>query len=306
MNTNELVDYYSGLLIKQYSGLPKATATIRAFVSGVVMPQVTTQTITFAPTPTSGTFTLEYDEEVTSALAWNAGAGTIQIALRLLTGLDAVTVSGSIAAGLLVTFVDVPAPALVLIAVSSLLATATPVEITVTETDATLPIAAQNAFNLVGDDLAAGDQLDVLGKYVGVSRTGVILSGQTVTLSDADFTQLIRMAIVVNNAGSSLETIQNYLQQFFAGQINVADYTTMRLSYVISTSVGSTNLIQMMITQQLLPKPMGVGLSVAVVPVIADLFAFRTYQTAATWGKPFNRYGAWNSTWRWLSYADII
>lgn len=53
------------------------------------------QTFAISGTPTGGTYTLTYNGNTTAALAYNADAATVQAALRLLTGLSAVTVSST-------------------------------------------------------------------------------------------------------------------------------------------------------------------------------------------------------------------
>jgi hypothetical protein len=122
-----------------------------------------------------------------------------------------------------------------------------------------LPTLVQNAFNM--DGTSVGVQLDVLGKYVGVTRNGTSPTGIPITLSDADFFKLIKLATITNSEGSDLNTIQNLLQIFFAGEIFVFDHKTMRLSYFVNTSLGSLNLLELFISEGLLPKPMGVQLS---------------------------------------------
>jgi hypothetical protein len=122
-----------------------------------------------------------------------------------------------------------------------------------------LPLAVQDAFNM--DGTAQGVQLDVLGKYAGVTRNGFGLHGQPISLNDADFFTFIKMAGITNNAQSDLATIQNLLQDFFPGQIFTFDHKDMRMSYLIDSSVGSLELLELFITENLLPKPMGVQLA---------------------------------------------
>jgi hypothetical protein len=122
-----------------------------------------------------------------------------------------------------------------------------------------LPLAVQNAFNM--DGTAVGVQLDTLGKYAGVTRNGYSVSGQPISLSDADFFTFIKLAVLTNSEGSDLNTIQNLLHTFFPGELFVFDHKEMRMSYLISSTVGSQNLIQLFITEGLLPKPMGVELA---------------------------------------------
>lgn len=130
--------------------------------------------------------------------------------------------------------------------------------------DVTLPLAVQNGFNLVaGTDTAEGKQLDVIGKYVGVSRSGFGFTTQ-LTLSDSDFLTMIRLAIVKNSSGSSLYDIQGLLALLFPGKISVTDYQNMLMSYAVSSDVASAGLLQLVVTEGLLPRPMGVALFVVI------------------------------------------
>lgn len=307
--TREIVESYQNLLIMQYLNKPKASGFIEAIVAPSVIPQTSTQEITFSTPPTSGTFSLSYDEETTALINWNDTATIIQGYLQALTGLESVTVTGSIATSLVVTFTDVPPPALSLEVVTNLLFASSSVTITITETDQTIPLAVTNGFNfgaIAGDGYASGNQLDVIGQYVGVSRTGLGFSGTaTITLDDTDYISLIKMGIIKNSSGSSLSQIMGLLFQFFPHQIFLYDHADMTMTYVISTSVGSQDLIQLFVTEGLLPTPMAVGVT-TLYPPTADLFSFRTYAHASVTGKPFNTYSDYNLTWSWLSYQALI
>lgn len=172
-----------------------------------------------------------------------------------------------------------------------------------------LPAAVMNAYNLFGANTAVGVQLDVLGKYAGVKRSGFGFSGP-ITLDDTDFLTLIQLAILKNSAGSSLATIQSLLNQFFPGEILVFDYANMHMSYLVSSTLGSQNFIQLAISEGLLPKPMAVALAATIfVPIITTFFGFQTY---ALWpipvanNTPFNSYTSYVLTRPWLTYADAV
>ncbi len=154
-----------------------------------------------------------------------------------------------------------------------------------------LPAQVQNAF-CIGDLTlngitypgAVGKQLDTLGKYVGVTRSGYDLTGNPISLNDSDYTQLIKIAIVNNRAGSSLANIQNLLHQYFANEIFVYDTADMQMSYLITSSVGSVSLIELFITEGLLPKPMGVELSSIIFVSEVSLFGYLIYDNVpAAW-----------------------
>lgn len=167
-----------------------------------------------------------------------------------------------------------------------------------------LPIGVQNAFKI---GTAVGVQLDVIGKYVGVIRSGSSLNGSAIELDDNDFTGLIKLAIIRNNSGSSLATIQELLQSNFPSQILVFDYANMRMSYYLNSSIGSQDLAQLFVTEGLLPKPMGVQLaSVIYSPHIFKFFGFRTYDIPAANVSPVNNYDTYNTDYPWLTYSDAL
>lgn len=305
----EIFTYYPNLLILQYIGKLKAYAQVQATVAPVLEGDSNTQFLLFAGTPASGSFTLLYNGIATSSIAWNASTSTIQSDLNaILTAPLTVTVTGSIALGLTFTFTGYTSSVLNLSANTTLLLDvhSNAVLSAVSWIGDQLPLEIQNAFNLIGDDIAVGAQLDTLGKYVGVTRNGFGLFGP-VTLDDTDFLKLIQMAIIKNNAGSSLASIESFLNQFFPDQIFVFDYQNMQIGYLIDTSVGSIGLIELFATEGLLPRPMGVAMSIIAAPIIDEFFAFRTYQGPA-WVNttPFNSYTSYNTSWLWLTYQDAL
>lgn len=277
----ELVEYYQNLLITQYNAKPKASGTIGASISPILMCETTVEVINFSDVATSGTFVLSYNDVATAAINWNDSANTIQSKLQAITGLESVTVTGSIASQVLtITFTDVIPPAYLLVVESNaLMAGASLITISVSETDETLPLSVQNGFNLIeGTPIAQGAQLDIIGKYVGVSRSG---NGFTsyITLDDEDYLSLIRMKIILNAAASDLATIQNFVHQFFAGEMLVFDNTHMQMTYYLSSTVGSNDLIQLFVTEGLLPAPMAVALLIFYAPVdVTKFFTLVTYQ----------------------------
>lgn len=166
-----------------------------------------------------------------------------------------------------------------------------------------MPLAAMNAFNL---STAVGKQLDILGKYIGVSRSATLSTGP-VTLSDSDYLTLLQFQITENASNGSLATIQSLIAKYFPGQVLVSDNSSMQLNYLISSSIGSQVLAQVLVKQNMLPRPMGVSLGgVVYAPTINSFFGFRTANLAGQNNKPFNSYSSIQTTWPWLSYANII
>lgn len=303
MNTLQLLAYYAKLLILQYVGLAKAYATITDTVAPLIMVQQSEQQIIFAPTPTSGTYTLSYNGNATASINWNDNAATVQTKLQALTGLSNALVTGTTLTGFVVNFVNVPGVSpLLVVASNALLASSATVVITISETDQTLPLALQNAFSL---STAQGVQLDTLAKYVGVTRSINTPTGP-ITLDDTDFLTLIQFAIVQNFSGSSLATIEANMNMFFPNQFIITDYKTMNMSYVLSSTLGSANLFTFLIQEKLLPVPMAVGANVFIPPLATDYFGCSTYENINAVAKPFNTYDAFNTNWLFLSYSDAI
>lgn len=166
-----------------------------------------------------------------------------------------------------------------------------------------LPLQVQAAFSV---DSAIGVQLDILGKYVGASRTNLTFSGQ-VTLGDGDFRTLVRLKIVQNNSGSSLKDIQTLLSTFLPGAFLVFDYKDMTMGYVFSSIFGTRQLAEIFVRQGLLPKPMGVQLKPLIYgPNIDRFFGFRTYDEPGFNNTGFNTYSDYEMNRPWLTYADAV
>lgn len=165
-----------------------------------------------------------------------------------------------------------------------------------------LPIDVQNAFEL---ETAEGVQLDVIGKYAGVTRYVNDFNGP-VQLDDSDFRLLIKIAIVENSQGSSLFDIQSLLNIFFPGQILVFDHLGMRMSYFYDFTL-STQLAEVLVREKRLPKPMAVQLgSLIYFDPTEDFYGFRTYEMPGFMNEPFNTYDVFNLNWPWLSYSNAV
>lgn len=277
MTTAEIILYYANLLILQYRGQPKAFATVEAVVAGPVMDQLpsqvqdgfnlnpTVQTLTFSAAAASGSFSVSAGAiGSTPNIFWNDDLPAVQLDFDLLYGPGEVSVSGSVGSSLTLMY-SIPAPTIVSIASNTLLD------------------GSGSAITIsVATNQAVGVQLDVLGKYVGVTRSGFGPHGP-VTLSDSDFLLLIQMAIISNTNPSDLATIVGFLNRFFPGEIQVideSDTSPMEMTYLISTSIGDQGLIDLFVAEGLLPKPMGVGISVIEYPTIDMFFGYCDYRTA--------------------------
>jgi len=146
---------------------------------------------------------------------------------------------------------------------------------------------------------ATGAQLDIIGKYVGVSRkigpvgtvntygleryagggnpngwgrygtsvnSGIIwmryeyAQSNASDLKDDAYRTVILLQIILNSSNNTLSQIQHYLDTFFPGLITVTDNLDMTLTYYVSSAVPlATSTLQLF-----LPKPMGVGINLVI------------------------------------------
>ncbi len=150
------------------------------------------------------------------------------------------------------------------------------------------------AFDL---ETAVGNQLDILGKYIGVPRNigppdaveyfgyalaggggntngytlaagGVNLTGiyyranggqrQSTDLTDVQYRFVMKLKIVLNTSDNTMYSIQKYIARFFPGLISVVDNHDMTMTYTVSPSVPLPSSV----LAAYLPAPMGVGINV--------------------------------------------
>ena len=162
-----------------------------------------------------------------------------------------------------------------------------------------VPLDIQEAFDL---ETAVGVNLDILGDYVGASRFGYV-NNVRVELNDSDYRTLLKMVIISNNAGSSLFDIQSLISANFPNSITISDSQAMTMSYVLAETLGTPDLLEILINSGYLLRPMGVQISVTIVPSLdIKYFGFRDYNTMPTDISPFNSYVFYQITFPWLTY----
>jgi hypothetical protein len=158
----------------------------------------------------------------------------------------------------------------------------------------------KDAFDL---DTAVGDQLDVLGQYIGFDRRiplvidrpywrladyttydpGTPLEGltdytdasvnsdsvfyryfmadqATQDLEDEEYRFLLKLKALVNTSDHSLASIVEVLYSFFGTGISLVDNCDMTMVYTVQP--GASRLVQLAVSQGLLPKPAGVGITI--------------------------------------------
>lgn len=166
-----------------------------------------------------------------------------------------------------------------------------------------LPTQVQDAFDPA---TAIGVQLDTLGEYVGITRTGYTVNGP-VSLNDDDYRQLLLLGAALNTSNASLASIQYMLFTFFPGQIYVFDNKNMILSYMVPAGVIPSDLLTIMLSKDLLPRPLGVALSEVIYPPTLPVFGFKFYGVdTPSFIKGFNEYGEPGNGAHWLTYDDVF
>lgn len=87
------------------------------------------------------------------------------------------------------------------------------------------------------------------------------LLANRVNLPDSQFSTLLKLKIVLNSNDGTLASVEKLLNDFFGGQITVVDNKDMTVSYSVSRLLP----IPADVVAAYLPRPMGVGISVAIV-----------------------------------------
>lgn len=158
-----------------------------------------------------------------------------------------------------------------------------------------LPLQVQDAYD---PDTAAGIQLDVIGKYVGLPRNigdadplpyfgfvrysgvasnpngftsylnannaGVLFfrysyfGTRNTDLSDDAYRFMMKLKIISNSNDGTLSSIQKLLNDLMPGLVSLIDNADMTLTYSVSLSAPVSSTV----IRPYLPKPMGVGVSI--------------------------------------------
>lgn len=136
------------------------------------------------------------------------------------------------------------------------------------------PLDLVNGFNL---DTAVGKQLDTLGKYIGLGRQVKVNIGSSDTniLTDDQYRILLKLKLVQNTNFSSTSQIRKALYELFPNDIRLFDPRTMVYEYQLSTLFN--DLVNVIIAEELLPLPMGVGYNINVVPDLLSLYGYYGY-----------------------------
>lgn len=109
-----------------------------------------------------------------------------------------------------------------------------------------------NGFDI---ESAVGEQLDVLGVYVGVDRF-YDNNGDIEALDDDDFRILVKLKAIANTSDLSHKSLDDALFHFFGNDVRMDSAGNMEMSYFVPK--GKTAIILAAIQKEVLPRPMGV------------------------------------------------
>lgn len=134
-----------------------------------------------------------------------------------------------------------------------------------------MPLAIPQAFVLAN---AVGQQLQFLGKLVGALNFGLNISGQFITLTDAQYSLLIFAVAARNQLRATNGNIDVFLNQYFSGILICVDQLGMAMSFTYLPPLGSVPWAELFITQGHLPRDLGVQANINYTyPVTGPFFA---------------------------------
>ncbi len=147
-----------------FVGIITVLALVEIIDSTLNVPQTNeVQTLTPDTPPDSGTYKITIGALSTTDLAWNASAAAIQAAIRALAGFDGVTVSGTLATAVVITFAgETTDTAEITITDNVLLIVATPVVINVVTSPAFVAIDNISIVVTISTALVEGSEVNFI------------------------------------------------------------------------------------------------------------------------------------------------
>ena len=158
----------------------------------------------------------------------------------------------------------------------------------------------RDAFDL---DTATGKSLDILAKYVGVSRNYIDLNGDIKTLNDEEFRTLIKFKAISNTSTASHYDIDMALYNFFGTRVRATSDGNMQMTIFVPSD--AENVIQAAIQQKAMPTPLGVEANKIVVQN-ARFFGFVDYNNQhAVYKTGFRDYNDPDKDGETLNYSKV-
>lgn len=163
-----------------------------------------------------------------------------------------------------------------------------------------LIFAVRDAFDM---DTATGKALDVLAKYVGVSRNYIDINGNIKTLTDDEFRILIKFKAISNTSTASHYDIDTSLYNFFGTRVRATSDGNMAMTLFVPAD--AENIIEAAIQQKALPTPLGVEANKIIIQR-TRFFGFVNYKDQyAVYKTGFRDYGAPDKEGETLNYNKV-
>ena len=105
-------------------------------------------------------------------------------------------------------------------------------------------------------DTATGSCLDLLGKYVGVSRWYYNANGEMIRLNDTEYRILIKFKSITNTSNASHQAIDQAFYDFFGTRVRATSDGNMQMTIFIPRD--AERVIEAAVQQRALPTPLGV------------------------------------------------
>lgn len=139
-------------------------------------------------------------------------------------------------------------------------------------------------------------------QYNGTLNYHSLLS-QSNALSDTDFRTLIHLKILQNNINHSHKSINDAIFDIFGNSVVPDSTGGMKMIYFISQNFSA--VVSAALTKQLLPKPMGVQITL-IINVSAPFFGFATYESTPGSIEGFATYANYDtSVGEFLIYSQM-
>lgn len=158
----------------------------------------------------------------------------------------------------------------------------------------------RDAFSM---DTATGDALDILGKYIGVSRWYYDENGEQIRLEDNEYRILIKFKAISNNSNASHYEIDQAFYDFFGTRVRATSDGNMTMTIFIPSE--AERVIEAAVQQRALPTPLGVEANKIVVQD-KRFFGFVNYRNQyAIYKTGFREYNNPDKEGETLNYDKI-
>lgn len=116
-----------------------------------------------------------------------------------------------------------------------------------------LILKVRDAFDI---ETATGKALDILGKYLGVSRWYYDENGEQIRLNDTEFRILIKFKAISNTSNASHQAIDQAFYDFFGTRVRATSDGNMKMTIFVPRD--AERVIEAAVQQKALPTPLGV------------------------------------------------